>query len=51
MQLSFHFTLQGINLKYLNLLQLMFSVPASFDPEKKTYFNIQTGFQVFIILI
>lgn len=34
MQLSFRFTLQTINLQYLNLLQLMFSIPASFDPEK-----------------
>lgn len=34
MQLSFHFTLQAITLKYLNLLQLLLSIPASFDPEK-----------------
>lgn len=34
MQQSFHFTLQEVNLKYLNLLQLIFSIPASFDPGK-----------------
>lgn len=34
MQLSLHFTLKAISLKYLNLLQFMFSIPASFGPQK-----------------